>query len=72
MLSHTKLVNTKPGTRIKKDPGTRHQWLMLTILATRKAEIRRIMVQSQPWENSSPDPISKIPITKRVGRVTQA
>jgi hypothetical protein len=21
MLSHTKLVNTKPGTRIKKDPG---------------------------------------------------
>jgi hypothetical protein len=26
----------------------RHQWLMLAILATQEAEIRRIAVQSQP------------------------
>jgi hypothetical protein len=29
------------------------------ILATQETEIRRIMVQSQPWANSSRDPISK-------------
>jgi hypothetical protein len=32
-------------------------WLTTVILATQEAEIRRITVQSQPWENSSRDPI---------------
>jgi hypothetical protein len=34
-----------------------HRWLVSGILATQEAEIRRITVQSQPWENSSRDPI---------------
>jgi hypothetical protein len=33
-------------------------------LATQEAEIRRSAVQSQPWANSSKDPILKISITK--------
>jgi hypothetical protein len=32
---------------------------MSVIPATQKAEIRRIVVQSQPGQNSSQDPISK-------------
>jgi hypothetical protein len=35
------------------------------ILATQEAEISRIVVQSQPKANSSQDPISKIPNTKK-------
>jgi hypothetical protein len=43
-----------------------HQWLTPVILATQEAEIRRIVVQSQPQENSSQDPISeKKKITKK-------
>jgi hypothetical protein len=34
-------------------------WLTPIILANQEAEIRRIMVQSQPWANSSGDPMSK-------------
>jgi ABC-type arginine/histidine transport system permease subunit len=34
-------------------------------LATQEAEIRRIKVRSQPWANSSGDPILKIPNTKK-------
>jgi hypothetical protein len=30
-----------------KNRGAKHQWLMLVILATQEAEIRRITVQSQ-------------------------
>jgi hypothetical protein len=41
-----------------------HQLLTLVNLATQEAEIRKITVQSQPWANSSLDPILKIPITK--------
>jgi hypothetical protein len=33
---------------IKKIKSAGHQWLMPIILATEKAEIRRIVVQSQP------------------------
>jgi hypothetical protein len=32
---------------------------MPVILAVQEAEIRRIKVQSQPWANSSGDPVSK-------------
>jgi hypothetical protein len=39
------------------------KWLTLVILATQKAEIRRIAVQSQPGQI---DPICKKPITKKV------
>jgi hypothetical protein len=35
------------------------------ILATQEAHIRRITVQNQPQANSSWDPISKNPITKK-------
>jgi hypothetical protein len=35
------------------------RWLMPVILATQEAEIRRMVVQSQLWANSSRDPISK-------------
>jgi hypothetical protein len=38
---------------------------MPIIPATQEAAIRRISVQSQPGANSSQDPISKIPITKK-------
>jgi hypothetical protein len=37
----------------------RHQWLTPIILVTQEAEIRRMLVQSQSWVNSSWDPISK-------------
>jgi hypothetical protein len=38
---------------------------MPVILATKEAEIRRIAVQSQPWANSSRDPISKKNLHKK-------
>jgi hypothetical protein len=38
---------------------------MPVILATQKAEIRRIAVLSQPWTNSLGDTISRKPITKK-------
>jgi hypothetical protein len=37
----------------------RPQWFMTLILAMQEAEIRRIVVQSQPWANSLKDPILK-------------
>jgi hypothetical protein len=40
-------------------------WLMPVILATKEANIRRIEVPSQPRENISQDPISKIAITRK-------
>jgi hypothetical protein len=47
------------GGMIKKYIVARHQWHTPVILATQEAEIRRIAVQSQPWSNSSQDPILK-------------
>jgi hypothetical protein len=46
-------------------------WFPPIILVTQEAEIRRIMVQSQPWANNSRDPISKNPSQKRAGGLTQ-
>jgi hypothetical protein len=42
---------------------------MPVILATQEAEMRRIIVQSQPWQGSLQNLISKIPNTKRAGGV---
>jgi hypothetical protein len=39
------------------------------LLATQEAEIKRIVVKSQPRANSSRDPISKKPSQKRAGGV---
>jgi hypothetical protein len=47
-----------------KENYARYQWLTPVILATRKAEIRRTEVQSQPRQIVSQDPISKKPITE--------
>jgi hypothetical protein len=49
----------------QKNYKARYQWLRPAIPATQEAEIRRIVVQSQLWANSSQDPISKKPITKK-------
>jgi hypothetical protein len=44
--------------------AVRHQWLTSVILAPQEAEIRRIMVQSQPRQIVPQDPILKKPFTK--------
>jgi hypothetical protein len=44
---------------------------MSVILATQGAEIRRIKVPSQPWANSSQDPILENPSQKRAGGMAQ-
>jgi hypothetical protein len=53
---------------MKKDEKVvkhRHWWFTAVILATQEAEIRKITFRSQPWANSSQDPILKKPITKK-------
>jgi hypothetical protein len=49
-----KSTSSSPSSRSLKD--ARHWWLMFLILATWKAEIRRMVMQSQSQANSSPDP----------------
>jgi hypothetical protein len=44
-------------------------WLTPEILATQEAAISRIMLQNQPQANSSRDPSSKKPITKKKKRL---
>jgi hypothetical protein len=53
-----------PIYSLYKNDTSGHRWLILVILASQEAEIRRISVQSQPQANGSRDPISKKPITK--------
>jgi hypothetical protein len=55
----------KVRSYLKKQKPARCQWLISVILATQEAEIRRTMAQSQPWANSSQDPILKKYITKK-------
>jgi hypothetical protein len=43
----------------------RHQLLMSVILTTEEAKIRRVVVRSQPRQNSLQDSISKKPFTKK-------
>jgi hypothetical protein len=44
---------------------------MPVILATQEAEIRKMVVQSQPWKTVPRDPIWKNPLQKRAGGVAQ-
>jgi hypothetical protein len=55
----------KNSISLKKHVSARCWWLMHIILATQEAEIRRIMVRSQPGQIVPRDPISNIPITKK-------
>jgi hypothetical protein len=43
----------------------RYRWLMPIILSTQEAEIRRIMVQSQPRQIVPLNPILKRPFIKK-------
>jgi hypothetical protein len=49
----------------------RHWWLMPITLATQETEVRRIVLQSQAWANSTLDPILKKSSQKRFGGVVQ-
>jgi hypothetical protein len=53
------------GSLINIHTVARHWWLTPVILATQEAEIRRIVVQSQPRKIVLRDPILKKPITKK-------
>jgi hypothetical protein len=50
---------------MKVNGQARHRWLTPMILATWKAEIRRLEFGSQPWAYSHLDPILKKAITKK-------
>jgi hypothetical protein len=49
---------------VNKKKKARHWWLTPIILATREAEIRRIVVQRQPRQIVPRGPIMKIPKQK--------
>jgi hypothetical protein len=49
----------------QKATFARHWWLKPAIPATWEANIRNIMIQSQPPANNTSNPVSKTPITKK-------
>jgi hypothetical protein len=55
----------------KKGMLARHRWLTPVILATQKAEIRMIVIQSQPGEIVGETLSQKNPSQKRAGGVAQ-
>jgi hypothetical protein len=55
----------------KKTNSAGRWWLTPVILVTQEAEIRRIMVRSQPGQIVLQDPTSKTPNTKRGGGMAQ-
>jgi hypothetical protein len=48
LIEWSKLKNRVSGMEDKEEELAKPQWLMPIILASQEAEIRRIMVQSQP------------------------
>jgi hypothetical protein len=61
-LFHLQIFLLEKRNKNKTMVQAGHRWL---------PEIRRITVQVQPGQNSSRDPISKKPITKKAGVVAQ-
>jgi hypothetical protein len=55
---------------VRKNAGAWHQWITIIILATQKAEIRRITVQNQPRQIVLGCYCEKN-ITKKVGELAQ-
>jgi hypothetical protein len=55
----------------KETIGARHWWLMPVILATQEAEIRRLVVRSQPGQIVCKTPSRKNPSQKRADGVAQ-
>jgi hypothetical protein len=59
------ISNVSVGGKPVKYPIQARWWLTSVVLATQETEIMRITVRSQPWTNSSRDPILKIPNRKQ-------
>jgi hypothetical protein len=70
MYLRQKFTSKKEGEN-KDYLWARSQWLMPVILATQEAEIRRIMVPSQPQVNRDPTLKKKIYHIKGAGGVAQ-
>jgi hypothetical protein len=64
-MNHFELHLHYSSKYIKKYFLAGHWWLTLVILATQQAEIRRIMVRSQPRQIIRETLSQKIPITKK-------